>query len=52
MVILHLCMSIIGVWQEKETVEALELLLPIVLELIDGICLSQTCVCMLVDMCL
>jgi hypothetical protein len=45
-------MSIIGVWQEKETVEALELLLPIVLELIDGICLSQTCVCLLVDMCL
>jgi hypothetical protein len=38
--------------QEKETVEALELLLPIVLELIDGICLSQAHVRMLVDTCL
>jgi hypothetical protein len=33
-------------------VEALELLLPIVLELIDGICLSQAHVRMLVDTCL
>ncbi|XP_073393567.1 mediator of RNA polymerase II transcription subunit 12 [Physcomitrium patens] len=38
--------------QEKESVEALELLLPILLELIDGISMSQTHSRMLVELCL
>ncbi|XP_024364387.1 mediator of RNA polymerase II transcription subunit 12 [Physcomitrium patens] len=38
--------------QEKESVEALELLLPILLELVDGISMSQTHSRMLVELCL
>ncbi|BBN20580.1 hypothetical protein Mp_Vg00710 [Marchantia polymorpha subsp. ruderalis] len=38
--------------QEKESVEALEILLPIILKVIDGLSLSQTHVRVLVDLCL
>ena len=52
---LHCCILnslFLGLLQEKETVEALELLLPIVLELIDGIASSQTHSRTLVETCL
>lgn len=42
----------VKILQEKESVEAVELLLPIVLELIDGISLSQTHSRMVIEICL
>lgn len=48
----YLSVLLVKILQEKESVEALELLLPVVLELIDSISLSQTHSRMVIEICL